>query len=216
MRKFAIIAGIVFSTLVFTGGHASANAQNDNKKDGKKIVTIKRGQTLDKIAKKNDTTYPRLFNANKKIKDPDLIYAGDKIRVPGSNEKLAKRVIKSEVPRQKQAAVTKHKSAKNASVKNYRSKAKTSSSASNRTATRVSGGVWDRLAACESGGNWSINTGNGYSGGLQFKQSTWNSVGGSGSPHNASKAEQIKRGKILQQRSGWGQWPACTAKLGLR
>jgi resuscitation-promoting factor RpfB len=55
-----------------------------------------------------------------------------------------------------------------------------------------------------------------YYGGLQFLPSTWRSVGGSGMPHHASKAEQIKRGKILQQRSGWGQWPACSRKLGLR
>ena len=76
--------------------------------------------------------------------------------------------------------------------------------------------VWDRLARCESGGNWQINTGNGYYGGLQFHPQTWRSVGGSGLPHQASKAEQIHRAQILQARSGWGQWPACSRKLGLR
>ena len=49
-------------------------------------------------------------------------------------------------------------------------------------------GVWDRVAQCESGGNWSINTGNGYYGGLQFSLSTWRAFGGSGMPHQASKA----------------------------
>jgi resuscitation-promoting factor RpfB len=82
--------------------------------------------------------------------------------------------------------------------------------------TAPSGGVWDRLAQCESGGNWSANTGNGYYGGLQFHPDTWRSVGGSGMPHEASRAEQIRRGEILQQRSGWGQWPACSRRLGLR
>ncbi len=76
--------------------------------------------------------------------------------------------------------------------------------------------VWDRLAKCESGGNWSINTGNGYYGGLQFSAGTWRSVGGTGLPHQHSREEQIKRGKILQARAGWGQWPSCTRKLGLR
>ncbi len=80
----------------------------------------------------------------------------------------------------------------------------------------VDGGVWDRLAKCESGGNWKINTGNGYYGGLQFSAGTWRAMGGTGLPHQHSKAEQIKRGKILQARSGWGQWPSCTRKLGLR
>ena len=76
--------------------------------------------------------------------------------------------------------------------------------------------MWDQLAQCESGGNWSINTGNGYYGGLQFSLSSWRAVGGSGYPHTASRAEQIKRGKLLLARHGWGAWPACTRKLGLR
>lgn len=76
--------------------------------------------------------------------------------------------------------------------------------------------VWDRLAQCESGGNWSINTGNPFSGGLQFLPSTWRSVGGSGLPHENSREEQIRRGMILQERAGWGQWPSCASQLGLR
>ena len=75
---------------------------------------------------------------------------------------------------------------------------------------------WDAVAQCESSGNWAINTGNGYYGGLQFSAATWRSVGGSGLPHQHSREEQIKRGQILQARAGWGQWPSCSAKLGLR
>ena len=75
--------------------------------------------------------------------------------------------------------------------------------------------IWDRLAQLESGGNWSINTGNGYYGGLQFSLPTWRAVGGSGLPSNASREEQIMRAKILQARSGWGQWPATARALGL-
>jgi resuscitation-promoting factor RpfB len=79
-----------------------------------------------------------------------------------------------------------------------------------------SGSVWDKLAQCESGGNWSINTGNGYYGGLQFSLSTWRAHGGSGMPHNASREEQIRIAKKVQASQGWGAWPACSAKLGLR
>jgi hypothetical protein len=75
--------------------------------------------------------------------------------------------------------------------------------------------VWDRLAGCESGGNWSINTGNGYYGGLQFSLSSWRAVGGSGYPHKASRAEQIRRARKLRAGQGWGAWPACSGKLGL-
>jgi uncharacterized protein YabE (DUF348 family) len=80
----------------------------------------------------------------------------------------------------------------------------------------ASGSVWDRLAQCESGGNWSINSGNGYYGGLQFSPSTWRANGGSGMPNNASREQQIAVAKKVQASQGWGAWPACTAKLGIR
>ncbi|WP_247828038.1 transglycosylase family protein [Arthrobacter antioxidans] len=79
----------------------------------------------------------------------------------------------------------------------------------------ASADTWDQLAQCESGGNWSINTGNGYQGGLQFTQQSWNAAGGSGSPAQASVAEQKRVATNLQQMQGWGAWPACSAKLGL-
>nr|WP_294695079.1 resuscitation-promoting factor [uncultured Friedmanniella sp.] len=92
-----------------------------------------------------------------------------------------------------------------------------SSGSSRSSAPSVpSGGVWDRLAQCESGGNWSINTGNGFYGGLQFTPSTWRGYGGTGMPHQASRAEQIAVAKRVQAGQGWGAWPACTAKLGIR
>jgi putative cell wall-binding protein len=76
--------------------------------------------------------------------------------------------------------------------------------------------TWERLAQCESGGNWAINTGNGYYGGIQFSLGSWQAVGGSGYPHQNTKWEQIHRGEKLQARQGWGAWPACSRKLGLR
>lgn len=79
----------------------------------------------------------------------------------------------------------------------------------------VDNDVWEQLAACESKGNWSINTGNGYYGGLQFSQGAWNSVGGTGLPHEHSRDEQILRGKMLQEKRGWGVWGLCAKKLGL-
>lgn len=79
--------------------------------------------------------------------------------------------------------------------------------------------VWRNLADCESGGNYRINTGNGYYGAYQFSKPTWDSVGGqqfAQYPHQASIEQQTIMAQKLQQRSGWGQWPACTSKLGLR
>src|SRR5699024_7574544 len=82
-----------------------------------------------------------------------------------------------------------------------------------------SGSVWDRLAQCESGGNWSINTGNGFYGGLQFTHQTWIAFGGgayANNAHQASRAQQIAIAKKVQASQGWGAWPACTSKLGIR
>ncbi|QHE71980.1 transglycosylase family protein [Rhodococcus sp. WAY2] len=68
---------------------------------------------------------------------------------------------------------------------------------------------WDGVAQCESGGNWGINTGNGYYGGLQFSQSTWEANGGTGTASNASKAEQIRVAENVLQTQGPGAWPTC-------
>ncbi len=83
------------------------------------------------------------------------------------------------------------------------------------TANAAPDSDWDALAQCESGGDWSINTGNGYSGGLQFSPTTWRAFGGSGSAHNASRSEQIAIAENVLAGQGWGAWPACSRKLGL-
>ena len=79
--------------------------------------------------------------------------------------------------------------------------------------------VWDALAECESGGDWSINTGNGYYGGLQFNYDTWHAYGGGAYadyPHEASREQQIAIAeKVRDANGGYGAWPACAAELGL-
>ncbi|MCV7121797.1 transglycosylase family protein [Mycobacterium lacus] len=68
---------------------------------------------------------------------------------------------------------------------------------------------WDAIAQCESGGNWSINTGNGYSGGLQFTAGTWRANGGTGSAASASREEQIRVAENVLRSQGIGAWPVC-------
>lgn len=83
------------------------------------------------------------------------------------------------------------------------------------TANADSGVNWDAVAACESGGNWGINTGNGYYGGLQFTQQTWNAYGGQGNPANASREQQIAVAERVAAGQGVSNaWPACSRKLG--
>ncbi|WP_405501684.1 transglycosylase family protein [Streptomyces niveus] len=75
---------------------------------------------------------------------------------------------------------------------------------------------WDAVAQCESGGNWSINTGNGYSGGLQFSPSTWAAYGGTAfasSADQASKAQQIQIAEKVLAGQGKGAWPSCGVGL---
>ncbi|CCK54811.1 resuscitation-promoting factor RpfA [Mycobacterium canetti] len=79
-------------------------------------------------------------------------------------------------------------------------------------ATAATDGEWDQVARCESGGNWSINTGNGYLGGLQFTQSTWAAHGGSEfapSAQLASREQQIAVGERVLATQGRGAWPVC-------
>jgi hypothetical protein len=68
---------------------------------------------------------------------------------------------------------------------------------------------WDAVAQCESGGNWAANTGNGFAGGLQFKQATWAANGGVGSPASASREEQIRVAENVMARQGANAWPTC-------
>ncbi len=78
--------------------------------------------------------------------------------------------------------------------------------------------VWDKVAQCESGGNWSINSGNGYYGGLQFSQSTWKSFGGgayAAQANQASKGQQIAVAEKVLSSQGPGAWPVCSRKAGL-
>lgn len=79
-------------------------------------------------------------------------------------------------------------------------------------ATAATDGEWDQVARCESGGNWSINTGNGYLGGLQFTQSTWAAHGGgefTPSAQLASREQQIAVGERVLATQGRGAWPVC-------
>ncbi|MFE5536851.1 transglycosylase family protein [Streptomyces sp. NPDC056492] len=77
------------------------------------------------------------------------------------------------------------------------------------SASAATASQWDAVAQCESGGNWSINTGNGYYGGLQFSLQTWRGHGGQGMPNQASKSQQIAIAEKVLKSQGKGAWPVC-------
>ena len=205
MRSLALLATVLLSAVVLTFGSPVAHAATQKEtKTAANMVTIQPGDNLSEIATTNGTTAQRLFDANTSIENPDLIYPGDQIRIPAKDEQLTTRPMPASYVAPAAPAVE----APAATQSSYKRP--------QVSAPAVSGGsVWDQLAQCEAGGNWAINTGNGFYGGLQFTLSSWQAVGGSGLPSDASREEQIMRGQALQARQGWGAWPACSAKLGL-
>ncbi|MFG1668636.1 transglycosylase family protein [Streptomyces sp. Y7] len=83
-------------------------------------------------------------------------------------------------------------------------------------ASAATASEWDAVAQCEAGGNWSINTGNGYYGGLQFSASTWAAYGGTAyasTADQATKAQQIEIGEKVLAGQGKGAWPNCGTGL---
>lgn len=180
-------------------------AQGDQER---RKVTVKQGDNLSKIAKRAKLpSWRPIWDLNANITHPNLIYPGQQLLLPAKGEKVKHRPLPA-------PAVTR-------AVSSERSAAPAPGSSRRATVTRsaaapAGGSVWDRLARCESGGNWGTNTGNGYSGGLQFAPGTWRAHGGTGSAHNASRAEQIRVAERVRASQGWGAWPACSARLGLR
>ncbi|MFK0201430.1 LysM peptidoglycan-binding domain-containing protein [Streptomyces lavendulae] len=77
---------------------------------------------------------------------------------------------------------------------------------------------WDCVADCESGGRWAVNSGNGFYGGLQFWQATWEEYGGlayAARADLASRDQQILVAEELLGAQGWGAWPVCSKRYGL-
>ncbi|BBX63166.1 resuscitation-promoting factor RpfB [Mycobacterium saskatchewanense] len=81
----------------------------------------------------------------------------------------------------------------------------------------TNGSIWDAIAGCEAGGNWAVNTGNGYYGGVQFDQGTWERNGGlrfAPRADLATREEQITVAEVTRERQGWGAWPVCSGRAG--
>ena len=157
------------------------------------------------------------FEAPANYKDDATAFEGDEVveeaGTPGSKE--VKRSIRIVNGKEESNTVISEKEVTPAKPATIKRGTKAKSSAP----SVANGSVWDSLAQCEAGGNWAINTGNGFSGGLQFAPSTWLAYGGgqyAPQAHLATREQQIAVASKVQAGQGWGAWPACTAKLGLR
>lgn len=240
MNILARVAAVSTASLIFSGAQGlsaplqqpSDNAVTKQSKQSEpakkekvepKTVVVKSGDTLVKIAKASHTTWQRIYDKNTVITDPDMIYPDQKLTIPESDEKLAHRPlpIEQQPAEEKPAAAVAYAPQPATSVVSTPQPAPSAPAIETtyvapKPIAAPSGGVWDELANCESSGNWSANTGNGFYGGLQFTLESWRAVGGSGLPSSASRAEQIMRAEKLQAMQGWGAWPVCSVKVGLR
>lgn len=185
---------------------------------------VQPGDTLTEIAQENSTTWQRIYDKNPSISNPDLIYPNETLVIPVANESLAPRPLPAtSQPNTSQpvnitaaSPVTVPNAEPAESVPASTAEAESAPPQPVVSAPAVpAGSVWDRLANCESSGNWAADTGNGFYGGLQFTLSSWNAVGGTGLPSDASRTEQIMRAQKLQAIQGWAAWPVCSAKIGL-
>jgi LysM repeat protein len=202
--KFKAIIAVFFAAIALSVSGTQFVAAAEKKEQTKPtpvIVTVQEGDNLSQIATANATTYERIFFANTSIVHPDVINPGQQLRIPTADEQLTPRELPVSVSLVATVAYESDSYSYNVP--------KTISSPSD-------GSVWDQLAQCEAGGNWSINTGNGYSGGLQFSPGTWRAHGGTGDAANASREQQIAVAESVKASQGWGAWPACSSKLGLQ
>jgi len=160
-----------------------------------KTHVVAAGDSLSIIADQEQfESWRPLWNANPDLSNPDLIYEGQKLIVPvgpTTDRPLPEGVVVQAAPVQQYAAPAPAPVRRVASA-NYAAGA---------------GGVLERIRMRESGGNYATNTGNGYYGAYQFNLGTWQGVGGSGLPSNASPAEQDMRAQMLYDRRGCSPWP---------
>lgn len=216
MRLTALAAGIAISAIALTTGTQAAYAapkQDTNKTETGNYIVIQPGDTLSKIASEHGSTVERIFSANISIENPNLIFPYEKLRIPLADEQLAPRATPQ--PATPASAVVPPQEAPVAEAE----PAEPAAPAAPAAPVVASGSVWDSIAMCEATGDWSINTGNGFSGGLQFTPSTWSEFGGgeyAPMAHQASREQQIDIAEKVLSVQGWGAWPACTSKLGLR
>ncbi|GAB3079614.1 Resuscitation-promoting factor Rpf2 precursor [Corynebacterium aquatimens] len=169
-----------------------------------------------------ETTDTVEFDAPVKYVEDDSIEPGkEEVREKGSKgeKKVSKRVVtvNGKVAEETISGERETRPAKPKVI--YRSKETAGGNTGTSAPAVADGSVWDAIAQCESGGNWSINTGNGYHGGLQFAASTWTGFGGGAyapTADQATREQQIAIAQKVQASQGWGAWPACTASLGIR
>ena len=174
--------------------------------------TVKPGDTLSAIANKaygSRADWPALWWTNRhKVGNPDAIMVGQRLTLSTWHPRkawLVRAAMAASTPPAPPAPA--------ASAQSPSSLPAISSAPSYSGGSYSGGGVnWNAIAACESGGNWGTSTGNGFSGGLQFSQGTWDANGGgqyASTAAGASRSQQIAVAQKVLAGQGIGAWPVC-------
>jgi LysM repeat protein len=164
-----------------------------------KVYVVQSGDNLSSIAQTEQlSSWVPLWDANPSVTDPDLIYSGEQLVVPTGPVTDRALPVGYETPAPSSSeAPTTFVTSSNA----YEPVSRPAEYAAG------TGGILARVRMRESGGNYADNTGNGYYGAYQFSLSTWESVGGTGLPSNASPAEQDALAQKLYSERGCSPWP---------
>jgi len=184
--------------------------------------TVRPGDSLSAIAARSygsAADWPAVWWANRRqVPDPDLIIAGQRLALPGRAQVpvwLARAALAVTAAPATPAPATPTVPADPADPTVPATAPAVPAQASS-PASASSGGVnWSAIAACESGGNWSIDTGNGFYGGLQFTEQTWLGYGGgqyAPSASLATEAQQIAVAQRVLAGQGIGAWPVCGSR----
>jgi LysM repeat protein len=187
---------------------------------GAASYTVRQGDTLSTIAAHaygKAADWPAVWWANRRqVHNPNMIAKGQRLQLPASGRVTAAMThaalaaIPAPPPPPPAPAPAQAPAAPVST-----SQGGQYASAPVSTAPASSGGVnWSAIASCESGGNWSINTGNGFYGGLQFTEGTWLANGGgqyAPSANLASPSQQIAVAQNVLASQGIGAWPVCGA-----
>jgi LysM repeat protein len=189
-------AAALISGTALASNNGTANPPQVNKPQPPpppKVYTVQPGDNLSSIAQsQNLDSWVPIWNVNPSIQDPNIIYANQQLVIPAGS--TTDRPLPEDTVSIPQRTYTPQ------GGQIY----------SQQTTPVDTGGesaLLARVRMRESGGNYSDNTGNGYYGAYQFSLGTWESVGGTGLPSDASPAEQDMRAQILYSERGCSPWP---------
>jgi LysM repeat protein len=175
-------------------------------------TTVRPGDSLSSISQRefgSSSSWPALWWANRhNVHNPSVIQAGERLVVPGSHKvkPWLTRAALSAIPAAAPAPAPVAAQAAPVSAGSVTSTAPVQQATASYSG---SGGFQSCVIQRESGGNASaVNASSGAGGLYGFLPSTWQSLGHSGLPENASVAEQNAAFAQEYAQSGGSAWSA--------